>query len=110
VSHHAGFSDRADVGHFIDGRRVPGTGTRTQPIFNPATGAEARTLLSGRCRRRGSGCGRRESRVPRWSDTPPIRRARVMLRFLELMNKHKDELAAIITAEHGKVFSDARAK
>jgi malonate-semialdehyde dehydrogenase (acetylating)/methylmalonate-semialdehyde dehydrogenase len=41
------FSDRADVGHFIQGRRVPGTGTRTQPIFNPATGKEARTLHLG---------------------------------------------------------------
>jgi len=45
---------------------------------------------------------------PGWRDTPPIRRARVLLRFLELMNRHKDELAAIIVAEHGKVFSDAQ--
>jgi malonate-semialdehyde dehydrogenase (acetylating)/methylmalonate-semialdehyde dehydrogenase len=45
---------------------------------------------------------------PQWAETPPIRRARVMLRFLELMNAHKDELAAMITAEHGKVFSDAQ--
>ena len=45
---------------------------------------------------------------PAWSNTTPIRHARVLLMFLELMNRHRDELAAIITAEHGKVFSDAQ--
>ncbi|MEN9417475.1 MAG: methylmalonate-semialdehyde dehydrogenase MmsA, partial [Pseudomonadota bacterium] len=44
---------------------------------------------------------------PAWSETPPIRRARVMNNFLVLMNQHRDELAAMITAEHGKVFTDA---
>ncbi|EGC99693.1 methylmalonate-semialdehyde dehydrogenase, partial [Burkholderia sp. TJI49] len=43
-----------------------------------------------------------------WAATPPIRRARVLHRFLQLMNEHRDTLAAIITAEHGKVFSDAQ--
>jgi malonate-semialdehyde dehydrogenase (acetylating) / methylmalonate-semialdehyde dehydrogenase len=45
---------------------------------------------------------------PAWADTPPIRRGRVLNKFLELMNRHKDHLAAMITAEHGKVFSDAQ--
>jgi malonate-semialdehyde dehydrogenase (acetylating)/methylmalonate-semialdehyde dehydrogenase len=45
---------------------------------------------------------------PAWADTPPIRRARVLNKFLELMNRHKDTLAAMITAEHGKVFTDAQ--
>src|SRR5690606_8867529 len=43
-----------------------------------------------------------------WADVPPIRRARIMNRFLGLMHEHADTLAAIITAEHGKVFSDAQ--
>jgi malonate-semialdehyde dehydrogenase (acetylating)/methylmalonate-semialdehyde dehydrogenase len=102
------FSDRADVGHFIEGRRVPGTGTRTQPIFNPATGKEARTLRLGDVADVDAAVAAAKKAFVRWSETPPIRRARVMLRFLELMNKHRDELAAIITAEHGKVFSDAQ--
>jgi malonate-semialdehyde dehydrogenase (acetylating)/methylmalonate-semialdehyde dehydrogenase len=102
------FSDRADVGHFIQGRRVPGTGTRTQPIFNPATGAEARTLRLGDVADVDAAVASAKKAFVGWSETPPIRRARVMLRFLELMNKHRDELAAIITAEHGKVFSDAQ--
>ena len=102
------FSDRADVGHFIQGRRVPGTGTRTQPIFNPATGQEARTLRPGDVADVDAAVASAKKAFVGWSETPPIRRARVMLRFLELMNKHRDELAAIITAEHGKVFSDAQ--
>jgi len=43
-----------------------------------------------------------------WSETPPIRRARVMFKFLELLNRHRDDLARAITAEHGKVFTDAQ--
>jgi malonate-semialdehyde dehydrogenase (acetylating)/methylmalonate-semialdehyde dehydrogenase len=102
------FSDRADVGHFIQGRRVPGTGSRTQPIFNPATGEQARTLRLGDVADVDAAVASAKKAFVAWSATPPIRRARVMLRFLELMNKHRDELAAIITAEHGKVFSDAQ--
>ena len=46
--------------------------------------------------------------MPAWADTPPIRRARVLTAFLALLNEHRDALAAIITAEHGKVFTDAQ--
>jgi malonate-semialdehyde dehydrogenase (acetylating) / methylmalonate-semialdehyde dehydrogenase len=102
------FSDSADVGHFIHGQRVAGTGKRTQSIFNPATGARARTLLLGETADIEAAVASAKAAFPKWSNTPPIRRARVMLRFLELMNKHSGELAAIITAEHGKVFSDAQ--
>ena len=45
---------------------------------------------------------------PGWGDTPPIRRARVLNKFLELLNQQRDALAAVITAEHGKVFTDAQ--
>ncbi|CAM2193015.1 Malonate-semialdehyde dehydrogenase [Paraburkholderia kururiensis] len=102
------YNDSADVGHFIHGERVAGTGSRTQPVFNPATGARARKLLLGEAADVEAAVASARAAFPKWSDTPPIRRARVMLRFLELMNQHRDELAAIITAEHGKVFSDAQ--
>jgi malonate-semialdehyde dehydrogenase (acetylating)/methylmalonate-semialdehyde dehydrogenase len=102
------FNDTADVGHFIHGQRVKGTGTRSQPVFNPATGARPRTLLLGEAGDVEAAVASASAAFRGWSDTPPIRRARVLLRFLELMNQHRDELAAIITAEHGKVFSDAQ--
>jgi malonate-semialdehyde dehydrogenase (acetylating) / methylmalonate-semialdehyde dehydrogenase len=102
------FDDSTDVAHFIQGERVRGGGSRTQPIYNPATGAKARTLLLGETADVDAAVKSAKAAFSKWSNTPPIRRARVLLRFLELMNKHRDELAAIITAEHGKVFSDAQ--
>ena len=102
------FNDSADVGHFIHGESARSSGSRTQPVFNPATGAQARLLQLGETADVDAAVASAKAAFPKWSNTPPIRRARVLLRFLELMNKHRDELAAIITAEHGKVFSDAQ--
>ena len=45
---------------------------------------------------------------PAWSNLPPLRRSRILFKFLELLNTHRDELARLITAEHGKVFTDAQ--
>src|SRR5579863_8256042 len=102
------YNDSSDVVHFIQGQRVTGSGTRSQPVFNPATGARARKLVLGEVADVDAAVASAKAAFPQWRDTPPIKRARVMLRFLELMNKHADELAAIITAEHGKVFADAQ--
>ncbi|HKT96872.1 MAG TPA: CoA-acylating methylmalonate-semialdehyde dehydrogenase [Paraburkholderia sp.] len=102
------YTDTADVVHFIGGKTGRGTGDRTQPVFNPATGAAARRLVLGEAADVDAAVASAKAAFPAWRDTPPIRRARVMLRFLELMNRHANELAAIITAEHGKVFADAQ--
>src|ERR1700692_2808966 len=79
------FSDITDVGHFIHGQRVNGSGTRNQPVFNPATGASPRKLLLGETADVEAAVASAKSAFPKWSNTPPIRRARVMLRFLELI-------------------------
>jgi len=102
------FASTDDVGHYIHGARTHGSTTRTQSVFNPATGARPRKLVLGEVADVDAAVASSLAAFPAWRDTPPIRRARVVLRFLELMNKHRDELAAIITAEHGKVFSDAQ--
>ena len=102
------YADSADVIHFIGGKTERGAGDRTQAVFNPATGAVARRLVLGAAADVDAAVASAKAAFPGWRDTPPIRRARVLLRFLELMNLHKDELAAIIVAEHGKVFSDAQ--
>jgi malonate-semialdehyde dehydrogenase (acetylating)/methylmalonate-semialdehyde dehydrogenase len=47
-------------------------------------------------------------RRPAWAETPPLRRARILFKFKELLDRHHDDLAALITREHGKVFSDAK--
>ncbi|MFM0138460.1 CoA-acylating methylmalonate-semialdehyde dehydrogenase [Caballeronia grimmiae] len=102
------FNDTADVVHYIHGERVNGSGTRSQPIFNPATGERPRKLVLGEAADVEAAVASAKAAFPAWRDMPPIRRARVMQRFLELMNQNRDALAAIITAEHGKVFSDAQ--
>ncbi|MFD2299622.1 CoA-acylating methylmalonate-semialdehyde dehydrogenase [Paracidovorax citrulli] len=104
----AAFTDTAQVGHYIDGQERPGTSGRSQPVYNPATGQQARHVALAGVQEVHAAIAAATRAFPAWADTPPIRRARVLNRFLELMNRHRDELAAMITAEHGKVFTDAQ--
>ncbi|MGO4278706.1 methylmalonate-semialdehyde dehydrogenase [acylating] [Cupriavidus sp. OV038] len=103
----APYTHPAEVIHFVSGEPYQGNGERSQAVFNPATGAVARQVRLGTAQDVDVAVASAAAAFPKWADTPPIRRARVMFKFLELMNRHKDELAAIITAEHGKVLSDA---
>jgi len=102
------YADSTEVAQYIQGTRTAGTSTRTQPVFNPATGAVARQVRLGSVADVDAAVAAAQAAFPSWADTPPIRRARVLFKFLELLNLHKDELARIITAEHGKVFTDAQ--
>ncbi len=106
----APYTHPAEVIHFVSGEPYQGNGERSQAVFNPATGAVARQVRLGTAQDVDVAVASAAAAFPKWADTPPIRRARVMFKFLELMNRHKDELAAIITAEHGKVLSDAPVK
>jgi malonate-semialdehyde dehydrogenase (acetylating)/methylmalonate-semialdehyde dehydrogenase len=102
------FTATADIGHFINGQAVASSSGRQQAVYNPATGAVARQVALGSVDEVNAAVAAAKAAFPAWSDTPPIRRARVMNNFLALMNQHKDTLAAMITAEHGKVFTDAQ--
>ncbi|MBL5976270.1 CoA-acylating methylmalonate-semialdehyde dehydrogenase [Comamonas sp. NyZ500] len=101
-------SNRTEIAHYIGGAHISGNSTRKQPIYNPATGAVSRQVRLGTAQDVEAAVAAAQSAFPRWADTPPIRRARVLFKFLELLNRNKDELAALITAEHGKVFTDAQ--
>ena len=96
-----------EVGHFIGGRSLAGTSGRYGDVFNPATGAFARRVAFANEIEVDSAVKAAQLAFPAWADTPPIRRARVIFKFLDLMNQNKAALAAAITAEHGKVFTDA---
>ncbi len=102
------FTATGEAGHFIGGVLVAGRSGRSQPVYNPATGAVARAVALAGEDEVGAAVAAALAAFPAWADTPPIRRARIMFRFLELMNLQRDALAAIITAEHGKVFNDAQ--
>jgi malonate-semialdehyde dehydrogenase (acetylating)/methylmalonate-semialdehyde dehydrogenase len=98
----------ASIEHWIGGRVVPGQSGRRSDVFNPATGQVAGQVALANAAEVAQAVAAAQAAFPAWADTPPIRRARVMFKFLELLNKHRDELARMITAEHGKVFTDAQ--
>ena len=98
----------ANMDHFISGQIVAGTSGRAQDVYNPATGAiSGRTALANAAEV-AKAVAAAQAAFPAWAATSPLRRARIMFKFLELMNHHRDDLARLITAEHGKVFTDAQ--
>ncbi len=96
------------IDHYINGQVASGSSSRFQDVFNPATGAVTGRVALASTAEVDAAVAAAKVAFPAWADTPPIRRARVMFKFLELVNAHKDELAHCITAEHGKVFTDAQ--
>ncbi|CAN5342329.1 CoA-acylating methylmalonate-semialdehyde dehydrogenase [soil metagenome] len=101
-------STKAAIGHYINGAAVANNSGRTQDVTNPATGKVTGQVGLASVAEVGVAVAAAQAAFPKWADTPPLRRARVMFKFLELLNLHKDELAHLITAEHGKVFTDAQ--
>ncbi len=97
-----------NIDHFIAGRVVAATSGRAQDVYNPATGAVTGKVALANTAEVNAAVAAAQAAFPAWADMPPIRRGRVMFKFLELLNKHKDDLARMITAEHGKVFTDAQ--
>lgn len=94
--------------HFINGQVTAGESAQSQDVFNPATGRVTGRVSLASPADVNTAVAAAQAAFPAWADTPPIRRARVMFKFLELLNAHKDELAEAITKEHGKVFTDAQ--
>jgi len=102
------FTATTEVGHYINGRLVASTSGRQQAVYNPATGAVARQVALGSIEEVNTAVAAAKAAFPAWAETPPIRRGRVLNNFLGLLNQHRDTLAAMITAEHGKVYTDAQ--
>jgi malonate-semialdehyde dehydrogenase (acetylating) / methylmalonate-semialdehyde dehydrogenase len=96
------------IQHFINGQVTAGESAQSQDVFNPATGRVTGRVSLASPADVDTAVEAAQAAFPAWADTPPIRRARVMFKFLELLNAHKDELAEAITKEHGKVFTDAQ--
>ncbi len=100
-------SDTPVIGHWIDGAPHASTSGRTAPVFNPATGAEtARVALADEAEI-AAALASAERGFAEWSTWSIAKRQGVLFAFRELLNARKAEGAAIITAEHGKVLSDA---
>jgi malonate-semialdehyde dehydrogenase (acetylating)/methylmalonate-semialdehyde dehydrogenase len=101
-------SDTPVIGHYINGQLHPEAGERFSQVFNPATGAvQARVSLASQATVE-QAIVAAQAAFPAWAAQSSLRRARVMFKFKELLDQHHDELATLITREHGKVFSDAK--
>jgi malonate-semialdehyde dehydrogenase (acetylating)/methylmalonate-semialdehyde dehydrogenase len=95
------------VPHFIGGQPVGGTSGRYGDVFNPATGALSRRVAFAGTAEVDSAVSAATAAFPAWAAAPPLKRARILARFRELLERDLTRLAAVITAEHGKVASDA---
>ena len=94
------------IQHLIDGQLVAG-GSRSQDVFNPATGkAEKRLLLADKATVE-MAIASAQAAYPAWRATPPLKRARVMSKLKTLLEENAAQICALLTAEHGKVVSDA---
>jgi malonate-semialdehyde dehydrogenase (acetylating)/methylmalonate-semialdehyde dehydrogenase len=96
------------LSNFIGGRWVPSTSSQTIDVHNPATGQViARTPMSGGADVEAAVAAAAKA-FPDWSETPPVVRARAMFKFKALLETHLDEIARIVTTEHGKTLDESR--
>ena len=94
--------------HWIHGRATAGSPERLDPLHDPAVGARTGTLPIATEADVDAAVASAKAAFPGWRDTSLSQRNRILFRFRDLVDRHTDELAALITAQHGKVLSDAR--
>jgi len=96
------------IEHWINGRATPANSTRTSPVYDPATGQRQADVLLAEASDVDAAVAAAGKAFEFWGNTSLAQRAKVMFAFRELLLKHEDELARIISSEHGKVVDDAR--
>src|SRR5467141_779201 len=96
------------IGHFIGGKQTAGTSGRSGDVFNPNTGeVQAKVSFADKSEVERAAANA-EAAQPAWAATNPQRRARVLFKFLELVQREFDSLAKLLSSEHGKTFADAK--
>ncbi|MGW4089470.1 CoA-acylating methylmalonate-semialdehyde dehydrogenase [Nocardia sp. NPDC004750] len=95
------------IAHWLDGKAFAGTGETTAPVTNPATGEVTGQVALATVADTRAAIDSAAKAFPAWRDTSLTRRTQILFRFRELLNERKEELARLITAEHGKVVADA---
>ncbi|HKR39485.1 MAG TPA: CoA-acylating methylmalonate-semialdehyde dehydrogenase [Paraburkholderia sp.] len=94
--------------HFVNGKPLAGTGERHGDVFNPAFGKVSARVPLATVAEVDAAVAAAQAAFPAWAEMAPIKRARILFKFKDLLDQHHDELAELITREHGKVFSDAK--
>lgn len=98
----------AEVSHWIDGRIVESHGKRRLDVTDPALGMVVRSVAMADSEDVDRAVRSAQDAFKGWQETTPLRRARILTRFRELLEKHQQELASLVSEEHGKVLMDAR--
>ena len=96
------------IGHFINGREVSSSSKKTANIFNPATGEIQRKVSLGLASELNEAVKKAKESQPAWGATNPQKRARVIMKFIDLLHRDMDELATVLSSEHGKTIPDAK--
>ena len=96
------------LSHFIDGRRVSGESNRFGDVYNPASGQVSARVPFASAGEVGRAVASARAAFAGWSATPPAQRARTLIHYHRLLEEHRDDLAQIVSAEHGKTLDDAR--
>jgi len=94
------------VGHLINGEIITDN-ARTQDVYNPSTGKATKKVALASVETVEKAISAAQAAFPEWRNTPPIKRARVMFRFKELLEEHADHICKLIGEEHGKISHDA---
>ena len=96
------------LNHYVNGARLDGSSGRYGDVYDPATGEVTARVPLASTTETANAIAAAAAAFPAWRDTPPLRRAAVLFRFKELLDRHLDELAGLVSSEHGKVLNDAR--
>src|SRR5580693_7093843 len=96
------------IGHFIGGKEVAGTSGRTGDVYDPNTGEVQAKIAFADLKEVEHAIAVAQAAQPGWAATNPQRRARVLFKFLELVQRELDALAQLLSGEHGKTLADAR--
>ena len=95
------------INHWISGARVPGTSGRTSPVYNPATGRQTGAVDFATAEEVDEAVQAAKTAFPAWRALSLAKRAELLFAIRELVHERREEIAKILTAEHGKVLSDA---
>ena len=101
-------TDLDTITHYINGAKVDTASGRHADVFNPAMGEPCARVALGTKEDVDAAVAAASAAFPSWAATPPLTRARVLFKYLQLCQQHTDEFAAMLTREHGKTFPDAK--
>ncbi|MDW5378791.1 CoA-acylating methylmalonate-semialdehyde dehydrogenase [Halomonas sp. HP20-15] len=96
------------IHHYLNGTTVPGHSERFTPVYNPATGEQSAQVALASADETREAIASAEQAFAKWSKMSALKRSRILFKFKALVEAHADEIARLISSEHGKVFSDAK--